>query len=99
MADHDERYIYRRGGGTYYVSITVPVKLRDRLGRKLIQTSLETADLLTAQDRRWAYINGYRRAFEKAIADLGMSGDEIMKSAEVEIARQKRLEERLTSSA
>ncbi len=88
----DFRFIYRRGAGRFYVQITVPVPLRQRLGRKLIQWSLETADVTEARDRRWPYLHGWRKAFEVALADPELTRAKVEEIAAAEVERQKALE-------
>lgn len=88
----DFRKLYRRDGGRWYVQITIPVALRARLGRKLIQTSLETADVTEARDRRWPYIHGWRAAFDAARDDPNMTRKRIENLAAREIERQQALE-------
>ncbi len=88
----DFRFIYRRRGGRFYVQITVPTALRERMGRKLIQWSLDTSEKTLAQDRRWAYVNGWGRAFDKALADETMTREQIEELAAHEVERQKTLE-------
>ena len=88
----DYRKLYRRGGGRWYVQITVPVLLRQRLGRKLIQLSLETAGVSEARDRRWPYIHGWRKAFEAALADPELTRAKVEEIAAAEVERQKALE-------
>ncbi len=88
----DFRFIYRRGGGRWYVQITIPVPLRQRLGRKLIQLSLETADVTEARDRRWPYLHGWRKAFEVALADPELTRAKLEEIAAREVERQKALE-------
>ncbi len=89
----DFRFIYRRGGGRWYVQITVPVPLRQRLGRKLIQLSLETSDVTEARDRRWPYYHGWRAAFEAAKNDPELTREGIEEIAAAEVERQKALEQ------
>ncbi len=92
MADGDSRFIYRRDGGRWYVQITIPVPLRERLGRKLIQLSLETSDVTEARDRRWPYLHGWRKAFEVALADPELTRAKVEEIAAREVERQMALE-------
>lgn len=88
----DYRKLYRRGGGRWYVQISIPVALRQRLGRKLIQTSLGTSDINAARDMRWPYIHGWQKAFDAATADPNMTRKRIENLAAREIERQQALE-------
>ncbi len=66
--------------------------MRQRLGRKLIQWSLETADVTEARDRRWPYIHGWRAAFEAAKDNPKLTRAKVEEIAAREVERQKALE-------
>lgn len=60
----------------------------------MIQKSLSTKSLREAQTLRWAWVNGYKHAWELAAADPNMTREDVDRIALEEHARQEKLEGR-----
>ncbi len=86
----DLRYLVSRGR-IWYCQIASPRPLHGRT-RKLVIRSLRTASLRDAQSLRWAVINSYRMAWERALADPSLSRKKIEEIAAQEHERISRLE-------
>ncbi len=87
----DLRYLVTRGR-IFWLQIAAPRTLHKRT-RRVVQKSLRTASLREAQARRWAWINAYRIAWERALADESMTAEEIEDIANQEHATARALEE------
>ncbi len=87
----DLRYLVTRGR-IYWLQIATPRTLHKRT-RRVVQKSLRTASLREAQARRWSWINAYRIAWERALADESMTAEEIEEIANQEHATARALEE------
>ena len=88
----DMRYLITRCR-RYWLQLATPRPLRDRLPH-MIQKSLGTPSLKEAQTLRWAYVNGYKRAWELAAANPAMTREDVDRIALEEHARQEALEGR-----
>ncbi len=88
----DMRYLITRGR-IYWLQLATPRPLRDRLPY-MIQKTLSTNNLREAQTLRWAWVNGYKRAWELAKANPAMTREEVEAVAQEEHARQETLEGR-----
>lgn len=88
----DTRYLVTRGD-MYWLQLASPRSLHGRV-RKVIQRTLGTDKLKEAQERRWAWVNAYKRAWEEAAADPNMTREEIEAAALAEHKRQEKLEGR-----
>ena len=88
----DRRYLVTRGD-VFWLQLASPRPLHGRF-RRVVQRSLGTKSLKEAQDVRWAWVNGYKTAWEKALADPDMTAEEIEAEALAEHQRQERLEGR-----
>lgn len=77
----------------FWIQIASPRPLHGRV-RKVVQKSLGTKSLKEAQELRWAWVNAYARAWEKAQADPNMTREEIEEEALAEHKRQEKLEGR-----
>ena len=92
MSSQDRRYLVTRGE-VYWLQLATPRPLHGRF-RRVVQRSLGTKSLKEAQTLRWAWVNGYKAAWEKALADLNMTREEIEAEALAEHKRQEKLEGR-----
>ncbi len=86
----DLRYLVSRGR-IWYCQIASPRALHGRT-RKLVIRSLRTGSLREAQSRRWAVINSYRMAWERALLDASLSRKKIEEIAAEEFKRISQLE-------
>ena len=86
----DMRYLITRGR-RYWLQLATPRPLRDRLPH-MIQKSLGTPSLKEAQTFRWAYVNGWKHAWELATANKNMTREEVEKIAATEIEKLQLLE-------
>lgn len=90
----DTRHLVTRGE-TYWLQLATPRPLHDRIRRKVIQRSLGTKSLAEAKTERWIYVNGYKAAWEKALAEPTMTREEIEELAAVEIERERKRQKRI----
>ena len=88
----DMRYLITRGK-IYWLQIATPRPLRDRLPH-MVQKTLSTINLREAQTLRWAWVHGYKRAWELAAANPAMTREDVDRIALEEHARQEALEGR-----
>ncbi len=86
----DLRYLVTRGR-IYWLQIATPRTLHKRT-RRVVQKSLRTASLREAQTRRWSWINAYRIAWERALADESMTAEKIEDIANQEQEKARALE-------
>ena len=77
----DTRYLKRRGG-RWYFQLAVPADLQASFGRKVIQSSLATADLREAQRLRWSHVGKAHEAFDRLRGRRTLTADEIETTAE-----------------
>lgn len=84
------RYLITRGR-RYWLQIATPRPLRDRLPH-MVQKTLSTNNLREAQTLRWAWVNGYKHAWELAAANPNMTREKVEETAAREVERQQQLE-------
>ena len=72
----DTRFLKQRRQGWYF-QIAVPADVRDRFGKPVIVKSLKTRDLTQAQRQRWALVQEWNDAFDRARGRIALTSAEI----------------------
>ncbi len=82
----ESRYLKRRGR-RWYFQIAVPADVQKHIGKKVLVEALNTDDLRTAQQLRWARLAAAHARFAAACVESGLSDAVIEREAQATLSR------------